>query len=153
RVLRILPTERYKELGELLGSASLQLCLLVEPALTSRGRAEAARALVRFLHATGRAQDLLTELGLAEACRAAASEGVPVLVEDSLAARAVEEYLRMVADRYLQDVLGEFIRALVDSEEDCDVEVTKCSMDELQERRITLRMCCELVFCKILASR
>ena len=40
---------------------------------------------------------------------------------NSLATKAMEAYQKLVADQYLQDTLGEFINALIDSDDDCEV--------------------------------
>lgn len=56
RRLRVLPSERYKELAEFLTFHYARLCGELEPALSAQAKEELAAAMVRVLRATGRAQ-------------------------------------------------------------------------------------------------
>ncbi|XP_060227019.1 RAS protein activator like-3 isoform X3 [Meriones unguiculatus] len=151
RRLRVLPSERYKELAEFLTFHYARLCGALEPALSAQAKEELAAAMVRVLRATGRAQALVTDLGTAELARCGGREAL-LFRENTLATKAIDEYMKLVAQEYLQETLGQVVRCLCASTEDCEVDPSKCPAPELPKHQARLRSSCEEVFENIIHS-
>ncbi|KAM6167691.1 RAS protein activator like-3 isoform 2-T2 [Erethizon dorsatum] len=151
RRLRVLQSERYKELAEFLTFHYARLCGALEPALPAQAKEELAAAMVRVLRATGRAQALVTDLGTAELARCGGREAL-LFRENTLATKAIDEYMKLVAQDYLQETLGQIVRRLCACTEDCEVDPSKCPAPELPEHQARLRNSCEEVFETIIHS-
>ncbi|XP_032321302.1 RAS protein activator like-3 [Camelus ferus] len=151
RRLRVLPSERYKELAEFLTFHYARLCGALELALSAQAKEELAAAMVRVLRATGRAQALVTDLGTAELARSGGREAL-LFRENTLATKAIDEYMKLVAQDYLQETLGQVVRRLCASTDDCEVDPSKCPASELPQHQARLRNSCKEVFENIIHS-
>ncbi|MBN3310166.1 DAB2P protein, partial [Amia calva] len=146
--LRVLPIERYKEFAEQLTFRYAELCHGLEPLLSVREKEELAGALVHVLQSVGKAKEFLAALGQAELQRCGDRETL-IFRENTLATKAIDEYMKLVGQKYLIDTLGEFVGRICTSTESWEADPKKCHPSELQNNQKNLREGCEEAFQKI----
>lgn len=146
--LQVLPMEKYKEFAEFVTVDYVEMCRSLEPLLTVKEKEELAGALVHVLQSIGKAKEFLIALGSAEVKRLGEKEAL-IFRENTLATKAIDEYMKLVGQKYLIDTLGNFISGLYASVESCEVDPLKCHTAELSNNQKHLRERCEEAMKKI----
>ncbi|XP_055555935.1 RAS protein activator like-3 isoform X1 [Falco cherrug] len=151
REVRVLPIVRYKELAEFITFHYRELCAHLEPTIAVRHKEELAGALVHVLQSTGKAKSFLIDLGVAELDRFDDREAL-IFRENTLATKAIDEYMKLVGGKYLQDTLGEIVAQLCTSDDSCEVDPSKCASLDLSDNQNNLRQVCEETLQRIATS-
>ncbi|KAM8878843.1 disabled homolog 2-interacting protein isoform 2-T3 [Spinachia spinachia] len=149
--LRVLPMEKYKEFAEYVTVDYVEMSRNLEPLLNLKAKEELAGALVHVLQSIGKAKEFLLDLGSAEVERLGEKEAM-IFRENTLATKAIDEYMKLVGQKYLIVTLGDFIARLYASVENCEVDPRKCHGSDLSNNQKQLMQACEEVVQKIIES-
>ncbi|XP_072420456.1 ras GTPase-activating protein nGAP-like isoform X2 [Chiloscyllium punctatum] len=150
--IKVLPMIHYKEFAEYLICNYTTLCSVLEPALKVKDKEEVASALVHVLQSVGKAKDFLIELGMVEVDRCEEKHSV-LFRENTLATKAIDEYMKLVGQKYLIETLGDFVTRLYNPEENYEVDPNKCSANDVSENQSNMKAVCEEAFRQITDSR
>ncbi|XP_072347038.1 disabled homolog 2-interacting protein-like isoform X2 [Scyliorhinus torazame] len=149
--IKVLPMIHYKEFAEYLICNYATLCTVLEPALKVKEKEEMASALVHVLQSVGKAKDFLIELGMAEVNRCEEKHSV-LFRENTLVTKAIDEYMKLVGQKYLVETLGDFVTRLYNPEENYEVDPNKCSANDVPENQENMKASCEEAFRQITES-
>uniref|UniRef100_A0A1I7XVD5 Ras-GAP domain-containing protein n=1 Tax=Heterorhabditis bacteriophora TaxID=37862 RepID=A0A1I7XVD5_HETBA len=151
--VEILPMRAYDDFLHFLIYNYLPLCNHLEPMLSVKAKEDFATSLVRILHRQKMAKDFLCDLIMSEV--EALDNDHLMFRGNSLATKAMEAYMKLVADDYLQNVLGDFVRTALSCEESCEVDplkLTGVSSPALEKNRVLLTRFVEIAWGKIINS-
>ncbi|XP_068130666.1 RAS protein activator like-3 isoform X2 [Hyperolius riggenbachi] len=152
RKLCVLPMVQYKEFAEYLTRRYLDLSRAMEPILSAREKEELGRSLIYVLQSTGQAKEFLVHLGIAEISRYDFQESL-IFRENTIVTKAIEEYMKMVGQTYLEETLGAFVSHIYASTASHEVDPLRCSPEELSDNRGHLWQSCEEAVQSILESQ
>ncbi|KAL8558159.1 hypothetical protein ACOMHN_035464 [Nucella lapillus] len=150
QTVRILPKEFYQQFSKYLTTDCKQLCDILEPQLSLREKDEFATTLIHALHKLGIAKTFLYDIVISEI--SSQDDEHLTFRGNSIATKAMEAYMKLVGERYLHDTLGDFVRGLLESEEDCEVDPAKVSNATLHTHQASLEACAAKVWDRIITS-
>ncbi|XP_066990415.1 disabled homolog 2-interacting protein-like isoform X2 [Macrobrachium rosenbergii] len=137
--LDILPLHRYNSLRLHLRDNATTLCSILEPLLCVKAKEDIANALINIMQAENLAIPFLVSLILADIQRMADNEHL-LLRGNSIATKAIEAYMRLVGEYYLQETLSEPIQALIAATEELEVDPLRITnMASLPDHREALK--------------
>ncbi|XP_033323263.2 uncharacterized protein LOC117218758 isoform X6 [Megalopta genalis] len=146
----ILPVQVYQEFLEYLKSDYKSLCEKLEPVIAVKAKEDIATALVAVMQREKKAPQFLADLVMMDIHRI--DDERLTFRGNSLATKAMEAYLKLTGDRYLQETLGAVVRSAVEGG-DCEVDPLKvASVAALHKQQQNLRNAVDLAWGRILAS-
>ncbi|XP_051154355.1 ras GTPase-activating protein raskol isoform X5 [Leptopilina boulardi] len=146
----ILPVQVYQEFLEYLKTDYASLCEKLEPVIGVKAKEDIATALVAVMQREKKAPQFLADLVMMDIHRI--DDERLTFRGNSLATKAMEAYLKLTGDRYLQETLGAVVRGAVEGG-DCEVDPMKvASVAALHKQQQNLRAAVELAWNRILTS-
>ncbi|XP_011254298.1 probable Ras GTPase-activating protein isoform X5 [Camponotus floridanus] len=146
----ILPVQVYQEFLEYLKTDYASLCEKLEPVIGVKAKEDIATALVAVMQREKKAPQFLADLVMMDIHRI--DDERLTFRGNSLATKAMEAYLKLTGDRYLQETLGAVVRGAVEGG-DCEVDPLKvASVAALHKQQQNLRNAVELAWNRILSS-
>ncbi|CAL4126657.1 unnamed protein product, partial [Meganyctiphanes norvegica] len=156
RPLTILPLVGYWDLREYLASQSIPLCQFLEPMVTVKVKEDVATSLVNISQVEGRATEFLVNLILNDILKIAENEQC-LFRGNSLATKAIEAYMRLVGEQYLQETLTSVVKSIISKTDDLEVDPMRIKNLQnlptvIKHNQAALRLCVEIVWEVILKS-
>ncbi|XP_012270606.1 probable Ras GTPase-activating protein isoform X3 [Orussus abietinus] len=146
----ILPVQVYQEFLEYLKTDYASLCEKLEPVIGVKAKEDIATALVAVMQREKKAPQFLADLVMMDIHKV--DDERLTFRGNSLATKAMEAYLKLTGDRYLQETLGAVVRGAVEGG-DCEVDPLKvASVAALHKQQQNLRAAVELAWSRILSS-
>ncbi|XP_069121632.1 ras GTPase-activating protein nGAP-like isoform X6 [Argopecten irradians] len=150
-VVDILPMELYQDFTKYLTQDYCKLCEVLEQIVSVREKEELATTMVHIMQKLEKAKDFLSDVIMAEISQ---QENQNLTFRgNTIGTKAMEAYMKLVGEKYLHDTLSDFVRTIIDSEDDCEVDPTKVvNPAQLNNHQRLLDMYCEMVLAKIINS-
>ncbi|KAK3087161.1 hypothetical protein FSP39_002478, partial [Pinctada imbricata] len=121
--IQILPLEYYNKLSEYLTTEYVTLSEVMENIVGVRDKEDIATTMIHILQKLDKAKLLLTDVVISEVTRQ--DNETLTFRGNSIATKAMEAYMKLVGEKYLSDTLSDFVRSMINSEDDCEVDPTK----------------------------
>ncbi|ELT88294.1 hypothetical protein CAPTEDRAFT_225557 [Capitella teleta] len=147
----ILPMDAYTRFMKYLSTDYAALVEVLEPQISVKTKDELASTLVRVLQQMGVAQEFLSDIVMTEVMKLE-NENL-AFRGNSIATKSMEAYMKLIGDKYLQDTLGDFVKTVLESGDDCEVDSMRVQSNAtLQRHQTNLIMYCEMAWFKVINS-
>ncbi|XP_067129994.1 ras GTPase-activating protein nGAP isoform X3 [Centruroides vittatus] len=151
QTIDILPLTMYRDFLHYLKTEGKLLCEMLEPVIGVRAKEDIATALVHIMHKENMAKEFLAEVVMADIDKL--DDHHLTFRGNTLATKATEAFMKLLGEKYLQDTLGGFLRAVLESNDDCEVDPMKVSNNTvLQKQQGNLMTFVEMAWVKIINS-
>ncbi|XP_054715023.1 ras GTPase-activating protein nGAP-like isoform X2 [Uloborus diversus] len=151
QTIEVLPLIVYKDLLQYVKTDYKTLCEMLEPAISVRAKDDVATTLINIMQKENLAKEFLAELVMSDIEKI--GDLHLTFRGNSLATKATEAYMKLLGDKYLQDTLGTFLRVVLESSDDCEVDPTKATNNAtLLRQQANLMTFVEMVWVKIINS-
>lgn len=147
----ILPVKVYSEFLEYLKSDYKKVCEILEPVIGVKAKEDIATSLVYTMQSEGLARQFLADIVMMDIVRV--DDQRLTFRGNSLATKAMEAYLKLTGNQYLQETLGDLVADVLSSELDCEVDPMKViSINSLEKQQQNLRSTVQKAWKRILDS-
>ncbi|XP_035222781.1 ras GTPase-activating protein nGAP-like isoform X3 [Stegodyphus dumicola] len=151
QTVEVLPLIVYKDLLQYIKTEYKTLCEMLEPVISVRAKEDVATTLINVMQKENMAKEFLAELVMSDIEKI--GDLHLTFRGNSLATKATEAYMKLLGDKYLQDTLGVFLRMVLDSNDDCEVDPMKVTNNAtLLRQQSHLMTFVEMVWVKIINS-
>lgn len=151
--ITILPFSVYSDFLQYLKTDYKTMCEILEPVISVRTKEDIATSLVYIMEKENMAKKFLTDIVMGDIEKI--DDQHLMFRGNSTATKAIEAYMKLIGEKYLQDTLGEVIKTLTTcaSSEDCEVDPVKVTNNALLQRhQSNLINYVEMVWNRITAS-
>ena len=147
----VLPLQDYEELLKFLTDDYKSLCRLLEPHISVKVKEELSYSLMNVFKIQDIAEDILADIVVHEI--ASNDNDTLTFRGNSIATKAMETYVKLVGEKYLEDTLRSTLHDILNSELDLEVDPIKVNNpDLLYSHRQDLRNIVSIVWKRIANS-
>ncbi|KAK7086908.1 Disabled 2-interacting protein, partial [Halocaridina rubra] len=147
----ILPLELYCDFLQYMKSNYGVICEMLEPVISVKAKEDIATAMVHIMQREGLARNFLADLVMMEIERI--DDSHLLFRGNSLATKAMEAFMKLVGDKYLQDTLRQVINKVVEAGLDCEVDPMKVpQINSLTKQQENLMSIVRMTWSRILNS-
>ena len=150
----ILPLCDYEQLTKFLKDDYKMLCKMLEPHINVKVKDELSSSLMNVFNIQDIAEDILADIVVHEIASNAETKNESLTFRNnSIATKAMEAYIKIVGEKYLEDTLRSTLHDILNKDLDLEIDPIKVNNNEiLQSHRQDLRRVVSVVWRRIANS-